>query len=264
MGDASERGDPADFGLIPRICFSLFEALESKGKLYSIASEILFSHMEIYNENVRDLLVASSSSAASSSSRQPENLRVREHPIHGIFVSNLTTLRIRNFEDLLSSLGEKNRTVAATNSNAHSSRSHAIVTITVIQKYRQMTVNGLPTSGIQQKISHLHLVDLAGSERVAFSGATGTRLREANHINQSLSVLGDVIKCLGDLKGRKGHILFRNSTLTTVLKDSLGGNSHVVLLTAISPSSGDYEETLSSLKFADRAKRYNIYHICKI
>lgn len=91
---------------------------------------------------------------------------------------------------------------------------------------------------------------------MTFSGASGMRLKEANHINQSLSVLGDVIKCLGDLKGKKGHVPFRNSTLTTILKDSLGGNSHVVLLTAISPSSADYEETLSTLKFADRAKRY--------
>lgn len=153
MGDDSSlRGDPNGFGLIPRICFHLFQYLDSKNL---DSKEVLFSHMEIYNECVRDLLAPPSSS-------QPVSLRVREHPTQGVFVSNLTTLRIHSFEDLMSSIGEKNRTVAATNSNAHSSRSHGIVTLTVIQRYRQSSSNSLPTSGIHQKISYLHLVDLAG------------------------------------------------------------------------------------------------------
>jgi hypothetical protein len=117
--------------------------------------------------------------------------------------------------------------------------------------------HGLPTSALQQKTGRVHLVDLAGSERVTFTGAKGERLREANHINQSLSVLGDVIKSLGETKGgKRGHIPYRNSTLTLVLKESLGGNSHAVMIAGVSPSTMDYEETISTLKYADRAKRY--------
>jgi hypothetical protein len=196
----------------------LFESLEE------ISSEglesVTYSHMEIYNENVRDLLAPNASNRGTN-----EYLRVREHPTRGIFVSNLTTIRVSGFEDLMSliAIGDKNRTVGATNANAHSSRSHAVVTLTVVQRSRAAVKNGLPTSALQQKVGRVHLVDLAGSERVALSGAQGTRLREANNINRSLSVLGDVIKCLGDSKSkkngtRKGHVPYRNSTLTMVLK----------------------------------------------
>jgi hypothetical protein len=250
------RNDPNEYGLIPRICFGLFEALESN---YSDSHEatVTFSHMEIYNENVRDLLSPESSAASSKG-----YLRVREHPSQGVFVSNLTTVKVDNFDDVMSliSIGDKNRTVANTNSNAHSSRSHAIVSLTVIQRtLNNMNANGIPTSGLEQKVSRVHLVDLAGSERVAHSGAKGDRLKEANHINVSLSVLGDVIKSLGDLKGQKGHIPYRNSTLTHVLKESLGGNAHALMVSTISPSSQDYEETLSTLKYAERAKRVRMH-----
>ena len=201
---------------------SLFESLEE------ISTEglesVMYSHMEIYNENVRDLLAPSTNSKGQPSN---EYLRVREHPTKGIFVSNLTTIRVTNFDDLMSliAIGDKNRTVGATNANAHSSRSHAVVTLTVIQRSRSAVKNGLPTSALQQRVGRVHLVDLAGSERVALSGAHGTRLKEANNINRSLSVLGDVIKCLGDSKSkrhgaRKGHVPYRNSTLTMVLKVS--------------------------------------------
>lgn len=143
--------------------------------------------------------------------------------------------------------------------NSHSSRSHAIVTLTVIRNSRNAPKHGLPTTALQQKIGRVHLVDLAGSERVTLSGAKGERLKEANHINKSLSVLGDVIKCLGDSanKNHRGavHVPYRNSTLTMLLKDSLGGNSHAIMIAAVSPGSFDYEETISTLKYADRAKR---------
>ena len=259
MGDI-KSSDPSRYGLIPRICFSLFEALDANSTGEGLES-VMFSHMEIYNENVRDLLARP---ATNSSNGMPmtEYLRVREHPTRGVFVANLTTIRVTNFEDMMSliAIGDKNRTVGATNANAHSSRSHAIVTLTVIQRSRSAPKNGLPTSALQQRVGRVHLVDLAGSERVYMTGAQGTRLREASNINRSLSVLGDVIKCLGDLKGsgvggKKGHVPYRNSTLTMVLKDSLGGNAHAVMLTAVSPSSFDYEETVSTLKYADRAKR---------
>jgi kinesin family protein 1 len=121
------RGEPNEYGLVPRICFGLFDQLESQ---YIEGDDVTvnFSHMEIYNENVRDLLAPTSNGY----------LRVREHPLHGVFVSNLTTVKVGNFEDVMSliAIGDKNRTVASTNSNTHSSRSHAIVTITVVQRKR--------------------------------------------------------------------------------------------------------------------------------
>ena len=258
MGDI-KSADPSRYGLVPRICFSLFEALDHISSGDGLES-VMFSHMEIYNENVRDLL-APPNVNPSNGMAVTEYLRVREHPTRGVFVANLTTIRVTNFEDLMSliAIGDKNRTVGATNANAHSSRSHAIVTLTVIQRSRSAPKNGLPTSALQQRVGRVHLVDLAGSERVYMTGAQGTRLREASNINRSLSVLGDVIKCLGDRGqqsgARKAHVPYRNSTLTMVLKDSLGGNAHAVMLTAVSPSSFDYEETISTLKYADRAKR---------
>lgn len=248
LGDL--KGDPSGYGLIPRICFGMFDAIEAA---IDISHVVTYSHMEIYNENVRDLLAPASA----------PYLKVREHPQKGVFVSNLTTVKVTKFEDIMSliAIGDKNRTVASTQSNAHSSRSHAIVTLTITLRSRNAPKNGLPTSAVQQKIGKVHLVDLAGSERVALSGAKGDRLREANSINKSLSVLGDVIKCLGDLskvKNYKVHIPYRNSQLTMVLKESLGGNSHVIMISAISPSSFDYEETISTLKYADRAKRVRL------
>ncbi len=248
LGDL--KGDPTGYGLIPRICFGMFDAIDAA---IDISHVVTYSHMEIYNENVRDLLAPASA----------PYLKVREHPQNGVFVSNLTTVKVTKFEDIMSliAIGDKNRTVASTQSNAHSSRSHAIVTLTITQRSRNAPKNGLPTSAVQQKIGKVHLVDLAGSERVALSGAKGDRLREANSINKSLSVLGDVIKCLGDLskvKNYKVHIPYRNSQLTMVLKESLGGNSHAIMISAISPSSFDYEETISTLKYADRAKRVRL------
>lgn len=239
---------PDRHGLIPRICCRLFEALEEASAGDSSAEmAVTFSHMEIYNELVKDLLVSPAERGAS--------LRVREHPQKGVFVLNLTQVRVASFEHILALMmtGDKNRTVGATDMNAHSSRSHAIVTLTVVQRCRERPVLGLPTSALRKKDGRVHLVDLAGSERVSNTGAKGTRLKEASNINRSLSVLGDVILSLAS--GKRGHIPYRNSTLTMVLKDSLGGNAHAIMVTAISPSSADYEETLSTLKYADRAKK---------
>lgn len=260
------RGNSArQYGLIPRICFGIFDHLESvcnspTNVVTEGSDSVTFSHLEIYNENVRDLLAPEKSST----------LKIREHPKTGVFVANLTTVNVTTFEEVMSliAIGDRNRTVAATNSNIHSSRSHAIVTLTVCQRNISTPKHqGVPTSGLQNKIGKVHLVDLAGSERAALSGAKDTRLKEANNINKSLSVLGDVIKSLGDVRSatlRKDpnsthslgvHIPYRNSALTMVLKDSLGGNAHAVMITAVSPCASDYEETLSTLKYADRAKK---------
>jgi hypothetical protein len=246
-------------------------------------SFVTLSHMEIYKESCRDLLTPPKPKA--------EALRVREHPQKGIFVAGLTHVRVTNFDEVMSliSIGTKNRTVGATNANAHSSRSHAIVTLTVVQRARMPTAGtgtgtdknkpsammppgnaaSLPTAEMHQREGRVHLVDLAGSERVALSGAKQARFKEACSINKSLSVLGDVILALssgsgsssssgsgsgsgsgmpagtGTGTGRQRHIPYRNSTLTLVLKDSLGGNAHTIMVATVSPSAMDYDETLS-------------------
>lgn len=246
------EGETEHYGLVPRICFSLFASIAEIEfeKSNNVETHVTFSHMEIYNESVHDLLTPP------RDLKKPVGLRIREHPQKGMFVPGLTIVRVTGFEEVVSliAIGDKNRTVAATNVNVHSSRSHAIVTLTVIQRERAHLKDGLPTSGLQKKEGRVHLVDLAGSERVVLSGAKKTRLKEACSINKSLSVLGDVILSLSSTSKKK-HIPYRNSALTMVLKDSLGGNAHAIMIATVSPSSFDYEESLSTLKYADRAKK---------
>ncbi len=246
------EGETEHYGLVPRICFSLFASIAEieLEKSNNVETHVTFSHMEIYNESVHDLLTPP------RDVKRPVGLRIREHPQKGMFIPDLTIVRVTSFEEVVSliAIGDKNRTVAATNVNMHSSRSHAIVTLTVIMRERAHLKDGLPTSGLQKKEGRVHLVDLAGSERVVLSGAKKTRLKEACSINKSLSVLGDVILSLSSTSKKK-HIPYRNSALTMVLKDSLGGNAHAIMIATVSPSSFDYEESLSTLKYADRAKK---------
>ena len=249
MGDL-DRGSE-HYGLVPRICFSVFDRIEEMASSVERPSDlsVTFSHMEIYNDNVYDLL-------APPTPHKPKTLRVREHPKLGPFVQDLTKVKVTSFEEVLGlvAIGDKNRTVAATNANSQSSRSHAIVTLTVVQRVRvEQTRAGLPTNAVQKLEGRVHLVDLAGSERVSLSGAKSTRLKEACAINKSLSVLADVILSLSS--GKKRHVPYRNSAITMVLKDSLGGNAHSVMVATISPSNFDYDESISTLKYADRAKK---------
>uniref|UniRef100_A0A673BFV4 Kinesin motor domain-containing protein n=1 Tax=Sphaeramia orbicularis TaxID=375764 RepID=A0A673BFV4_9TELE len=212
-------------GLIPRLCSSLFsrtEQEEEEGEGESFTVEV--SYMEIYNERVRDLLDP-------KGSRQ--TLRVREHTVLGPYVDGLSRLAVASYKDIesLMSEGNKSRTVAATNMNEESSRSHAV--------------------------SKLSLVDLAGSERATKTGAAGERLKEGSNINKSLSTLGLVISALADQgagKNRNKFVPYRDSVLTWLLKDSLGGNSRTAMVATISPSADNYDETLSTLRYADRAK----------
>mmetsp|Transcript_26294 Transcript_26294/g.44369 ORF Transcript_26294/g.44369 Transcript_26294/m.44369 type:complete len:747 (-) Transcript_26294:2537-4777(-) len=243
------ENNPEEFGLIPRVCFSLYEYFETMAQEKGVRCSMEFSFLQIYNENLRDCLAPNSSTI----------LKVREHPKEGSYVANLTTVQVTKFEDILSlmAIGNKSRAVASTRANVQSSRSHGIIVLTVRQRYRNDSV---PGSTIQQKVSRIHLVDLAGSERSSHSGAVGERLKEANNINKSLSVLGDVIKCLGESSKRSsqkrtGHIPYRNSVLTMVLRHSLGGNSRTTMVAAVSPSSADYDETISTLKYADNVKK---------
>ncbi|XP_077284900.1 kinesin-like protein 64D [Arctopsyche grandis] len=198
------------------------------------------TYLEIYNEEVRDLL--------GSKAHNKQSLEVKERPDIGVFVKDLTGYVVHNADELdkVMQLGNKNRAIGATAMNTESSRSHAIFSITVES-------STLGEDGAQHvKMGKLHLVDLAGSERQSKTHATGVRLKEATKINQSLSVLGNVISALVD--GKSTHIPYRNSKLTRLLQDSLGGNSKTVMIANIGPAESNYVETISTLRYANRAK----------
>jgi kinesin family protein 3/17 len=173
---------------------------------------------------------------------------VKERPDVGVYVKDLKSFVVTNTEDMdrLMTIGNKNRAVGRTNMNEHSSRSHAIYTITL-----ECSSLGLDKQQ-HLRMGKLHLVDLAGSERQSKTGATGERLVEATKINLSLSTLGNVISALVD--GKRTHVPYRNSKLTRLLQDSLGGNSKTVMIANIGPAGYNYDETLSTLWYANRAK----------
>ena len=242
----SMMGYGEEAGVIPRICRYMFERITEiqKDKNQNITVEV--SYLEIYNERVRDLLNPTTKG----------NLRVREHPSTGPYVEDLAKLVVRSFQEIenLMDEGNKARTVAATNMNETSSRSHAVFTLTLTQKRHDVE-----TSMDTEKVAKISLVDLAGSERATSSGATGARLKEGAEINRSLSTLGRVIAALADLStGKKkspSMVPYRDSVLTWLLKDSLGGNSMTAMIAAISPADINFEESLSTLRYADSAKR---------
>lgn len=199
--------------------------------------------LEIYNEKVHDLLNPSNSKGG---------LRVRQHPKKGFYADGLKTVPVSKYKDIEQRMeeGTRNRTVAATNMNATSSRAHTIVGVTFTQKRKNEA--GEETA----KTSLINLVDLAGSERADSTGATGDRLKEGAAINQSLSSLGNVIAALVDkANGKNVRVPFRDSVLTKLLKNALGGNSKTMMIAAISPADINYDETLSTLRYADRAKQ---------
>ncbi|RMZ83502.1 hypothetical protein DV737_g1540, partial [Chaetothyriales sp. CBS 132003] len=240
----SMMGYGDDAGVIPRICRNMFERIDKLQADAHLKCTVEVSYLEIYNERVRDLLNPSTKG----------NLRVREHPSTGPYVEDLAKLAVQSFaeiEDLMDE-GNKARTVAATNMNETSSRSHAVFTLTLTQKRHDVE-----TRMDTEKVAKISLVDLAGSERATSTGATGARLKEGAEINRSLSTLGRVIATLADLSsGKKGlKVPYRDSVLTWLLKDSLGGNSLTAMIATISPADINFEETLSTLRYADSAKR---------
>ena len=200
------------------------------------------SYLQIYNEVISDLLKVDRS-----------NLQIREDKRKGVFVEGLSEWAVRSPYEIYSLMqkGTNSRVTASTKLNDFSSRSHAVFIIIV----EQMTTEGdlSEDSSKRIKVGKLNLVDLAGSERLSITGATGKRLEECKKINQSLSALGNVIAALIDVKGRS-HIPYRDSKLTRLLEDSLGGNCKTTMMAMISPSYMCFSETLSSLKFANRAK----------
>lgn len=245
----SMMGYGKEHGIIPKICQDMFERIkEIQVKDPSTRCTVEVSYLEIYNERVKDLLNPGTKG----------NLKVREHPSTGPYVEDLAKLVVGSFEEIenLMDEGNKARTVAATNMNATSSRSHAVFTLMLTQKKLDTE-----TKMEAEKVAKISLVDLAGSERATSTGATGARLKEGAEINRSLSTLGRVIAALADLstgkkkKGAASQVPYRDSVLTWLLKDSLGGNSMTAMIAAISPADINYDETLSTLRYADSAKR---------
>ncbi|XP_029435120.1 LOW QUALITY PROTEIN: kinesin-like protein KIF1B [Rhinatrema bivittatum] len=231
-------------GIIPQLCEDLFEKINDNNN-EDISYSVEVSYMEIYCERVRDLL----------NPKNKGNLRVREHPLLGPYVEDLSKLAVTSYTDIadLMDAGNKARTVAATNMNETSSRSHAVFTIVFTQKRHDMETD-LST----EKVSKISLVDLAGSERADSTGAKGTRLKEGANINKSLTTLGKVISALAEVSKKKkktDFIPYRDSVLTWLLRENLGGNSRTAMVAALSPADINYDETLSTLRYADRAKQ---------
>lgn len=242
-------GTPDKPGLIPRTCEDLFQRIqEAETEADNVRYTVRVSYFEVYNEHVRDLLVPVVPNQA------PYYLKIRESPTEGPYVKDLTEVPVHNYEEIIRHMrtGDENRTVASTKMNDTSSRSHAVFTIMLKQIY-----HNLETDETTERSSRIRLVDLAGSERAKSTEATGARLREGSNINKSLTTLGRVIAALADPKksnrGGTTVVPYRDSILTWLLKDSLGGNSKTAMIACIAPS--DYEETLSTLRYADQAKR---------
>jgi kinesin family protein 5 len=220
-------GDEKSKGIIPRACEEIFQIINNKDEV--LEANMKCSFLEIYREQIRDLLY------------NGENLKLRQHPTKGVYVQGLVEKYVYSASDILSTIkeGSLQRTVASTALNNASSRSHAVLTLIISQKI---------TDG-SEIVGKLHLIDLAGSENVGKSEVQGLNLVEAQNINKSLSCLGNVISALTE-KGRE-HIPYRDSKLTYLLQDSLGGNSKTILIATLS---ANYNDTICTLKFAKRAK----------
>ncbi|XP_073987570.1 uncharacterized protein isoform X2 [Rhodnius prolixus] len=251
-------------GIIPRFCCELLKqaTLRSEGSSSTasvvttpnraddsstthhpstVSTTVEISYLEVYNEKIHDLLVPSSTA-----------LRVREHPMYGPYVVDLSKQVINSIEDFQKWLdyGNKKRATAATEMNDKSSRSHTLFTVILTQTFLNVNKDGNWTHD-QTRRSQINLVDLAGSERIAHSVASSDRIREGVSINRSLLTLGKVMSALVE---RRGFVPYRESVLTWLLKDSLGGNSRTSMLATISPCSSHLEETLSTLRYASQAR----------
>ncbi|KAK2629229.1 hypothetical protein QTJ16_000049 [Diplocarpon rosae] len=244
-------GTPDQPGLIPRTCEDLFQRIEAaQNETPNISYNVRVSYFEVYNEHVRDLLVPV------QPNQPPYYLKIRESPTEGPYIKDLTDAPVRNISEIMKHMktGDASRTTASTKMNDTSSRSHSVFTIMLKQIHHDMD-----TDETTERTARIRLVDLAGSERAKATEATGARLREGSNINKSLTTLGRVIAALADPKQHrpgkrsKDIVPYRDSILTWLLKDSLGGNSKTAMIACIAPS--DYDETLSTLRYADQAKR---------
>ncbi|XP_072521494.1 kinesin-like protein KIF21B isoform X3 [Salminus brasiliensis] len=260
-------------GIIPRAVRQLFQGIQRRRleaeerRAHPPEFKVSAQFLELYNEEILDLF---------DNTRDPEargrksNIKIHEDSTGGIYTSGVTSRLVSSEEELLQclKLGALSRTTASTQMNAQSSRSHAIFTIHLCQMRvcPQLAngsvseeVNGVADGPISQPeyetlTAKFHFVDLAGSERLKRTGATGERAREGISINCGLLALGNVISALGDQSKKSGHVPYRDSKLTRLLQDSLGGNSRTVMIACVSPSDRDFMETLNTLKYANRAR----------
>lgn len=236
-------------GVVPLICNELLngKTLVNDEKRSFVLS---VSMLEIYNEKIQDLLIP-------IAKRPKSGLRVRENPKIGVFVENLSKYEVSTYKEIEGIIeeGSKNKTLASTLMNATSSRAHTIITLELIQKEKALKKT-------TQKTSVINLVDLAGSEKVSKTGAKADRLKEACSINKSLSVLGIVIHQLFKKStGQKTIVSYRDSVLTYILKNALGGNSKTTMICSISPARDNIDETISTLRYADQAKRIKLHAV---
>lgn len=229
------KNDPELRGVIPNSFEHIFQHIaRTENQQYLIRA----SYLEIYQEEIRDLLAKD----------HTKRLELKERPDTGVYVKDLSSFVTKSVKEIehVMNVGNQNRAVGATDMNEHSSRSHAIFIITI----ECSTEDDEGENHI--RVGRLNLVDLAGSERQSKTGATGTRLKEATKINLSLSALCNVISALVD--GKSTHIPYRDAKLTRLLQDSLGGNAKTVMVANIGPASYNYDESLSTLRYANRAK----------
>ncbi|XP_071851359.1 kinesin-II 95 kDa subunit-like [Apostichopus japonicus] len=229
------RSDENQRGVIPNSFEHIFTHIaRTQNQQFLVRA----SYLEIYQEEVRDLLAKD----------QSKRLELKERPDTGVYVKDLSSFVTKGVKEIehVMTVGNTNRSVGSTNMNEHSSRSHAIFIITI-----ECSELG-PDGENHIRVGKLNLVDLAGSERQAKTGATGERLKEATKINLSLSALGNVISALVD--GKSNHIPYRDSKLTRLLQDSLGGNARTVMVANVGPASYNFDETVTTLRYANRAK----------
>ncbi|XP_074078412.1 kinesin-like protein KIF14 [Macrotis lagotis] len=243
-----------ELGIIPRFCEDLFSQVAKK-ETQEVSYHLEMSFFEIYNEKIHDLLVCKT-----GQKKQP--LRVREHPVSGPYVEDLSVNVVSSYSDVQSwlELGNKQRATAATGMNDKSSRSHSVFTLVMTQTKTEFVEGEEHDHRI---ISHINLIDLAGSERCSTTQTSGELLKEGVSINKSLLTLGKVISALSEQANRKRvFIPYRESVLTWLLKESLGGNSKTAMIATISPAATNIEETLSTLRYANQARL--IINIAKV
>eukprot|EP00928_Gymnodinium_smaydae_P093679 TRINITY_DN7798_c1_g1_i2.p1 TRINITY_DN7798_c1_g1~~TRINITY_DN7798_c1_g1_i2.p1 ORF type:complete len:380 (-),score=88.69 TRINITY_DN7798_c1_g1_i2:100-1239(-) len=245
-------GVGANKGIVPISCEEIFRRIDECDNKSSLHYEVTISMIELYNETIHDLLL-------SPEQRGKRGLTLHESKMLGVYIEGVTKLPVESYEAISRAVDEANeqRTIGATKMNATSSRAHTVLSIEFKQVMKIADTQSV-------KLSMINLVDLAGSEKSAQTGAEGERFKEGIAINSSLTALGNVIEKLAERsqgKGKKGVpivIPYRNSKLTRLLQNALGGSSKTIMICALSPASSNYEETLSTLRYADRAKKIKI------
>jgi kinesin family protein 18/19 len=239
-------GDAEEPGLCTQTLTEIFNRIQDNNSITRDSNySVTVSYVEIYNEAIRDLLIPEKEKTSSSN-----YLDLRDDPVKGVVLAGATEYAPNSVDEVMNLLyqGNRRRTTEATNANLTSSRSHAVFQVIVTAKPKTKSIN------YEARVGKLSLIDLAGSERGTATENRGIRLREGAKINQSLLALANCINALGDKSKKGSFVPYRDSKLTRMLKDSLGGNCKTVMIVTISPSSKQFEETVNTLKYANRAK----------